>query len=125
MTTEDNQKILDVESARYAAMLAGDCAALEPLLDEDLLYTHSDGARDSRETYLEKVRQGHFIYHAIDHPAEKVVVLSDCAIVVGRMHASVSVAGSRRQINNASIAVYRKVENGWCLLMYQPTPLHA
>ena len=123
--TEDNQKILDIETARYAAMLAGDSAALEQLLDEDLLYSHSDGTRDSRDTYLEKVRQGHFLYHAVDHPVEKVIVLGDCAIVVGRMHASVSVAGSKRHINNASLAIYRRVENGWCLLLYQPTPLRA
>ena len=104
-------------------MLAGDSAALEQLLDEDLLYTHSDGARDSRDTYLEKVRQGHFVYHAIDHPVEKVIVSGDCAVVVGRMHASVSVAGGRRDINNASLAIYRRVATGWRLLAYQPTPL--
>jgi hypothetical protein len=46
----DEEAVRAAEATRYAAMVAGDAAALATLLDEDLAYSHSDGSRDTRAT---------------------------------------------------------------------------
>jgi uncharacterized protein with PIN domain len=47
--TEDADVIADLEARRYQAMLRSDAAALEELCDDELIYTHSDGARESAQ----------------------------------------------------------------------------
>ncbi len=119
----DEQAVMAAESARYAAMIEGDVAALEQLLDEDLVYSHSDGSRDSRETYLKKVTDGHFVYHRADAPVERLLIIGDCAVLAGQMNAEVSVGGEKRSLSNGCLAVYRRADGKWRLLAYQPTPL--
>ncbi|WP_290686558.1 MULTISPECIES: nuclear transport factor 2 family protein [unclassified Haematobacter] len=117
------EEIRAVEAARYAAMRTGDVTALAALLDGALIYTHSDGSRDTRASYLEKVSAGHFRYLSIEHPEDAITVWGDAAVVAGRMLAEVTVAGQTRRLANASLAVYRRGKEGWQLVGYQPTPL--
>lgn len=111
------------EARRYSAMKAGDAGALADLLDEDLVYTHSDGSSDTRESYLAKVTAGHFVYHNIDAPIDHVIEFDNTAILAGRMVAEVVVGGEARRLANASLAVYRRRGGQWRLVAYQPTPL--
>jgi Domain of unknown function (DUF4440) len=43
-----DKEILALEDKRYAAMSSGDFAALEAMLHDKLLYTHSSGLTDTR-----------------------------------------------------------------------------
>ncbi|MDI6028588.1 nuclear transport factor 2 family protein [Corticibacterium sp. UT-5YL-CI-8] len=117
------QNVIAAEDARYAAMLAGDAVTLERLLDKDLVYTHSDGSRDTFATYLEKVSARHFVYRDVKAPPESVLIVGDCAILTGTMIADVTVAGQIRNLRNSYLAVYRMLDDSWRLLAYQPTPL--
>lgn len=123
MQNSVEKQIVDLESSRYQAMKLGDVAALDELLSPDLVYTHSDGSQDDKISYLSRVENGHFIYHAITHEITRIVLRADTAVVLGRMQADVSVAGSRRYLDNASLAVWAREEAGhWRFLAYQPTP---
>jgi hypothetical protein len=119
----EQEEILAVEARRYGAMLAGDVGELAAVLDEDLVYTHSDGSSDSRDSYLAKVTAGHFLYNQIEAPVERVNAFDGTAIVLGRMLAEVVVAGQLRRLANASLAVYRRRGEDWRLVAYQPTPI--
>lgn len=121
--SEERTAILAIEKQRYAAMIAGNARDLEGFLDEALAYTHSDGSRDTRESYLAKVAAGHFHYHRIDAPVDHVETFDETAIVIGRMLADVEVGGEKRSLANASLAVYRRRDGAWRLVAYQPTPL--
>lgn len=118
--------ILKLESDRYRAVLNGDFDAFARLCHPDLVYTHSDSARDSLETYLTKCREGFYTYSRIEHPVEDVLIAGDTVVVVGRMHASITAGGAPKELNNNAIAVWVKSDDGaWLLLAYQPTPLPA
>jgi ketosteroid isomerase-like protein len=112
-----------LEQKRYSAMLASDVAALEDLLDDDLVYTHSFGERDDKTGYLKKVANRFFVYHEIHHTSEHIIVRENCAIVAGTMRATATVGTAIREINNSCMAVLGKSGNQWRLLAYQPTPL--
>ena len=122
MSTDENA-VIAAEAARYAAMIAGDVGALEALLDEDLVYSHSNGSRDSRETYLKKFTDGYFVYHRVDAPVERLLIIGDCAVLAGQMNAEVSVGDEKRSLSNGCLAVYRRANGQWKLVAYQPTPL--
>jgi ketosteroid isomerase-like protein len=123
--TDDEKQVLAADDRRYAAMVDTDLAALEELCADELSYAHSSGVRDTKAEYLGKVRSGYYDYHRIEHPVERVEIVGDTAIVVGRMTADLHVDGTRKTIDNLALAVWTRRPSGWRLLAYAPSPLPA
>ncbi|GAA5110541.1 nuclear transport factor 2 family protein [Haloechinothrix salitolerans] len=118
-------EILKLEAKRYQAVVDGEFDVFRSLCHPDLVYTHSDGSRDSVDSYLDKCRSGFYVYHQVDHPVDEVLLAGDTAVVVGQMNASITAGGKRKQLVNNSIAVWVKDNGTWLLLAYQPTPCLA
>ena len=119
----DAGDVLAAEDERYRAMVDGDLGTLQRLLADEVSYAHSSGVRDTKDEYVAKVRSGYYDYHSIDHPVERVEVLGDTAIVVGRMTADLTVDGTRKTIDNLALAVWTRTDDEWLLLAYAPTRL--
>jgi hypothetical protein len=124
-STEDVRAVLAAEDRRYRAMLDADLTVLDAVCAEGLSYAHSSGARDTKDQYLAKVRSGYYVYRRIDHPVERVTVVGDTAIVVGRMTADLDVDGVPKTIDNLALAVWTRGAGDWALLAYAPTSLPA
>ncbi len=116
-------EVLAAEDRRYRAMLDADLAALDALCHDELSYAHSSGVRDTKAEYLGKVASGYYRYHRIDHPVERVEVVGDCAMVVGRMRSDLRVQGTPKTIDNLALAVWARDTGRWRLLAYASTPL--
>jgi ketosteroid isomerase-like protein len=123
--TSDAERVRALEDRRYRAVVEGDFDTFAALAHPELAYTHSDGTLDDRGSYLAKCRSGHYVYHRIDHPVDRIVVTGDTAVVVGEMHAELTAGGVRKTLANRSLAVWVRTEGGWRLLAYQPTVLPA
>ena len=111
------------EDRRYAAMIAGDVAALGELLSDQAVYTHSYGGRDSKQELLDKLSSGDLAYHSIEHPVTEVIVLGDAAVVLGEMHADVTSGGNDRHLASATIAVWGAQDGQWRMAAFQSTRL--
>jgi hypothetical protein len=122
-TGTDVQAVLAAEDRRYKAMQDADMATLDELCADALSYAHSSGTRDTKSEYLGKLRSGYYVYRRIDHPVERVEVVGDTAIVVGRMTADVEVQGLLKTIDNLALAVWTRESDGWRFLAYAPTSL--
>ena len=122
---EDVRAVLAAEDRRYRAMTDADLATLDALCAEELSYAHSSGARDTKDEYLGKLRSGYYVYRRIDHPVERVAVVGDTAVVVGRMTADLDVDGTPKTIDNLALAVWTRATGHWQLLAYAPTALPA
>ena len=120
---EEERAVLDLEDRRYQAMIDADLETMDRLIADEVSYAHSSGVRDTKAEYFEKVRSGYYDYHSIDHPVERVEVLGDTAIVVGRMTADLDVDGTRKTIDNLALAVWTRAEGEWQLIAYASTPL--
>jgi ketosteroid isomerase-like protein len=120
---DDVRAVLDAEDRRYEALMGPDLPTLERLFHDRLSYAHSSGVRDTRDEYLEKVRSGYYDYQRLDHPVERVEVVGDTALVVGRMTADLRVDGTQKTIDNLALAVWTRAGGEWQLLAYAPTRL--
>lgn len=116
-------QIRELENRRYAAMLASDVSTLDALLSDRLVYCHSNAERDTKATYLERVRNKTFIYESLEHPEENIIVTSDAAVVVGAMIGKGLWGGKIHELRNAALAVWAREAEGWRLVAYQPTPI--
>jgi uncharacterized protein DUF4440 len=123
--TADVRAVLAAEDRRYQAMLDADLPTLDDVCADALSYAHSDGARDTKAQYLHKVGTGYYVYRRIDHPVERVEVVGDGAIVIGRMTADLEVEGTPKTIDSLALAVWTKASGQWQLLAYAPTRLPA
>jgi hypothetical protein len=122
MSEDDVRAVLAAEDRRYDALLGPDLPTLERLFHERLSYAHSSGVRDTKAEYLAKIENGYYVYSRIDHPVERVDVVGDSAVVVGRMTADLTVAGTPKTIDNLALAVWTRATGEWQLLAYAPTP---
>jgi hypothetical protein len=58
VSMSQEEEILALEEKRFAAMVSGDLGALDALLHQDLVYTHSSAVVDTKASYLEAIRTG-------------------------------------------------------------------
>ena len=123
--SDDVGAVLAAEDRRYLAMREADLATLDELCADELSYAHSNGVRDTKSEYLGKVRSRFYVYLRVDHPVERVEVVGDTAIVVGRMTADLLVQGAPKTIDNLALAVWTRASGAWRLLAYAPTALPA
>ena len=124
-TQADEIALRKLEDARFDAVVAGDFDTFASHCHPDLLYTHSNAVVDTLDSYLTKCKAGFYNYHHIDHPIDKIRVLGDTALVFGEMKADLTAGGTRKQLDNVSLAVWVRDQDTWKLLAYQPTVKHA
>ncbi|MFJ3460515.1 nuclear transport factor 2 family protein [Achromobacter spanius] len=73
--------IQDAEERLRQAMLSSDIAALEALLDPDLLFVNHMGWTVTREDDLDAHRGGLLKIHALDLSEQCILPRADCAVV--------------------------------------------
>ena len=100
------QDVLALEERRYAAMLAADVATLERVFDDELTYTHSSGAIDTKASYIAGMRDKVWEYKTIARENERVVVRDSCALVFCRLRIDLLVRGAPRKVDSNSLAVW-------------------
>lgn len=64
MTIEE--EISQLERRRFAAQVNKDYATLNELFADDLVYTHANGHRDTKASYIEAIRAGVARYDQLD-----------------------------------------------------------
>ena len=119
------QTIRELEDRRYRAMCEGDAAALEKLLADTLVYTHSYGGSDSKASYLAGIRAKKWQYRKIERPKEDIQVHGDCAVVTGHVRIELLSEGKPKSLNSAYTNVWVKRAGGWQMVAWQSTPLPA
>jgi ketosteroid isomerase-like protein len=71
---EARNQVAAIDSALHTALLAADLEALEPILHESFVWTHSNGARLTARELLEQLRSGRLRYARLEtsHVASQV-----------------------------------------------------
>ena len=118
--------VLALEERRRQALLAGDLPALQGLLADGLVYVHSTGVCDRKDSYLAKLSGGSLKYLELSFADLQVQWLQQAAVVSGRMAAVVSKDGQRKNVASLFMTVWGLGADGvWRLHAHQGTPLPA
>ena len=122
-TDKIRQAIRELESRRFRAMIEADAVALEALLADSMIYTHSSAATDGKASYIAGVKSKKWQYRQIDRPVEDIQVHGDTALVTGQVRIDILIDGKPRIMNSRYTDVWVKGAKGWQMVAWQSTPI--
>ena len=117
------QTIRQLEDRRFRAMVEADAAALEELLADSMIYTHSSATTDGKASYIAGVRSKKWQYRKIERPVEEIQVYGDTAVVAGQVRIDILVEGQAKIMNSRYTDVWVKGAKGWQMVAWQSTPI--
>ena len=118
--TTELDAVRALERRRIEVTRMNDADALEPLLDEDLIYVNSAGEIDGKPDYLRKIRTNCLSYDEdFDVRETEVRVLDNLIIFAGVMLGHSRLQGEQQVLRFRSLAVWRKGEAGWRMIAWQ------
>jgi hypothetical protein len=124
---EIRKEVEDAGQRHLAAATAGDVESLEPLLAEELIYTHSNGFTDAdKAAYLAFIAGGTYVRSGmtVDHSVLRIVALSDdLAIIKGKQITNnTGLAGAKwTDVEATSLDTWIRRDGRWQLLAHQST----
>jgi len=116
-------EITQLERRRFDAQIARDLPALAAILADDLVYTHANGHRDTKASYLASVESGQSRYDQVDIDELLVRSYSDgqTAVVNGNVRINLGPGpdGQPHLIRIKYAVVYIKTPaHGWQLVLW-------
>ena len=113
---------LGAERDRFAAMTARDFVALDTLLADDLLYTHTSGVAETKAQFLTSLRSGRIVYVGISPTDMEVLPLADtAAVITGRSHMRLHGAAADVEFDIRFLDVFVRRANRWVCVRWQST----
>lgn len=121
----DETLVKAAELARQQALAANDAKLLGALLDEKLVFVHSSGKVDDRQSLIEKIETGRIQYQAVKlQPVKVLPVDANTWALWGKMDAQIVVANTQRQVSSSYVTVWVLQANGVLrLALHQGTPV--
>jgi len=120
----DNGKtIIDLDRKRMQAMASKDVAALERLLGDDLVYTHSSARLDTKRTLIDNMKSGATVYASVEASDVKAQDLGDTVVLTGSARIKVNSGGKAMDFGVRFTDVWAKRAGGWQLVAWQSTRL--
>jgi Domain of unknown function (DUF4440) len=119
------QEILGLEDKRFAAMVARDFAALEKLVHDELLYTHSSGVTDSKPSWLESMKSGKVKYKSASCSERQVRFFGEVALIRGRAAIEVDIGGQPKSLRLLFLNAWTRTPQGWKFAAWQSCPMPA
>jgi hypothetical protein len=118
------QKILLAETTRYAAMIAQDTFALAGMMANSLVYYHSNGMLDTKQSLLQSIATKELVHKNITIQDALVRVYQrKTAIVSGKCTYDIMYKGTAMQLHFVYVNVYTKLKGHWLLVNRQTTKI--
>jgi hypothetical protein len=114
-------QILELERQRADAMVRADVSELRSLLADDLSYTHSDGRRDTKESFLALVAGPDLRYRGVDFSNQQVIDCGNAAIVHGIARMRLLREGAPQDYQVLFLDVWADREGRWQMVGWQAT----
>jgi len=115
--------IIDLDRKRMQAMAAKDIAALDALLADELVYTHSSARLDTKQSLLANMKSGATVYSSVEPSEVKAQDFGDVVILTGRAQIKVSSQGKHLDFGVRFIDAYAKRNGRWQMVVWQSTRL--
>jgi hypothetical protein len=117
------QTVIETDKKRMTAMVNKDLAALSSLLGDDLHYTHSSAAIDTKQSIIDKIKAGGLDYKKMEPSKVKAREYGDTVILTGEASVEVVSAGRPLKFGLAWTDVYVNRGGNWQMVSWQSTRL--
>ncbi len=115
--------VIALDRQRMAAMAAKDIDALNRLIADDLIYTHSSARLDTKASLIGNMQSGSTVYTEVT-PSD--VVAQDCGdavVLTGKARIGVMSGGKPNAFTVRFTDVYAKRNGQWQMVTWQSTRL--
>lgn len=113
--------VMDRENARWEAMLANDYDALDELVHDQLVYTHSNATVDGKASWIASMTSGTVDYRSVDRSDVELNVLGDTAVITGAATFVVHAMNQDLTISSRFSSVWVN-DGGWKFFAWHNTP---
>jgi hypothetical protein len=120
---DNAQMIIDLDRKRMQAMAAQDIAALEGLLADDLVYTHSSARLDTKKSLIGNMQSGATVYNAVEPSEVKAQDLGSAVVLTGVARIRVTSGGNPNAFAVRFTDVYANKGGKWQMVAWQSTRL--
>lgn len=121
---EIHSQVVNLDSLRFQRMILGDTNSLFSLLDDSLLYIHSNGLVESKQSFIHSITTRKIVYQKFEFLTRRKSTMSRYAVTYRGM---VMVEGLFEQqpfsIRLAFSSMYRRKGNQFRLSYWQSTKL--
>lgn len=106
-----------------SAILKNDLTQLDRILSDDLVYYHSSGLVDTKQTYMSNLQSAKFKYNFVDYEQMKIRAFGNTSVVNAKLRIKANDNGT--PIDNLFLLthVFVKQRGGWQLVSHQTTRL--
>ena len=119
------EEIGAADADRYAALVAGDLAAVARRLGDDLSYTHSSSVVDTKEAYLDALRSGKVVYRQTERSDVKIVPYGCVGVMTGRGDFKVTLDGKDVDVPLRFTNVWVMRDGRWQMVAWEATRIPA
>ena len=120
---DNGQAIIDLDRRRMEAMCTRDIPALNSVLADDLVYTHSSARVDTKQSLIGGMESGATVYTSIEPSEVRAQDLGDAVVLTGVARISVTANGRPLTFGVRFTDVYANRDGRWQLVAWQSTRL--
>ena len=114
-------KVIELDRQRMNAMAQKDIAALNKLIADDLVYTHSSARLDTKESLIGAMEAGRTVYTAVVPSDVKAQDLGDTVVLTGNARISVNSGGNAMNFGVRFTDVWVNKSGQWQMVAWQST----
>jgi ketosteroid isomerase-like protein len=115
------EKILASELRRFDAMVRKDTTALQQLIDDDLIYVHSNSLKEDKKQHISAITTGKIVYEQMTREDATVHRYGKIAVVNGKVRVKGFLEKTGFDIKLAYLAIYKSEKRHWRLVNWQST----
>jgi ketosteroid isomerase-like protein len=120
---DNAQKIIDLDRKRMQAMAQKDVAALNDLIADDLIYTHSSARIDTKQSLIGNMQSGATVYNSVEPSDVKAQDLGSAVVLTGVAKIQVTSGGKPNAFAVRFTDVYADRGGKWQMVTWQSTRL--
>jgi ketosteroid isomerase-like protein len=119
----NGQLVADLDKERMEAMGKRDLAALDRLISDDLVYTHSSARLDTKTSLLAAMESGATVYTSVVPSDVKAQDLGDTVVLTGAARIGVMSQGRANNFAVRFTDVWSSKGGQWRMVAWQSTRL--
>ena len=117
----NGQRVIDLDKQRMDAMAKKDLTALNTLISDDLIYTHSSAKLDTKKSLIGNMEAGSTVYTSLVPSDVKAQDLGDTVVLTGSCKISVMSQGRPNSFGVRFTDVWANKGGQWQMVTWQST----